>query len=467
LIKRIWDIITSRNLAIVLLVTVTVMLAVGAFLPNPSFMSETDLMLMKIKYPVITWLGERYNSQTLASGYLFGFIGVFLVISTVLCSINRLIKGNLGGGKEFVIPSYVMSKGIRRNFKRSDIKQVETVSGEWLRSHKWRVSVADYNGDRIVVGSRGRAGFRGSIFFHFILITALGGLVFYHLGGYRATFSFTEGESYRLTMDSPVHIIREPLWGLRLPDAEVGLIKQYSIYPESDPWNAVEHVALFRVMDFNEKREWNREVRINEPLVIDGKKFLLTVGGFSPKIVIKDKAGRTLVNSYVALKDKAGTSDSFELMNGDLVEARVYPEFYMEGDEPATRSMQGRNPFLHIKIDTKGTYSFEEFIPFKNKAQAGEFTVFFPELRKWVEMELVGEPGIGFFFFVSFIGLIALLVRGIDPDERIYIQLKEERDGIDMNVYPYSKHFSGLIKDSCIKLVSYLDKKYGEGGTLA
>jgi hypothetical protein len=59
----------------------------------------------------------------------------------------------------------------------------------------------------------------------------------------------------------------------------------------------------------------------------------------------------------------------------------------------------------------------------------------FPEVRRWVELELVGEPGIGFFFMVSFVGLIGILVRVIDPDERNYIILKDMKSDVEMTSY--------------------------------
>jgi hypothetical protein len=50
-------------------------------------------------------------------------------------------------------------------------------------------------------------------------------------------------------------------------------------------------------------------------------------------------------------------------------------------------------------------------------------------------LELVGEPGIGFFFMVSFVGLIGILVRVIDPDERNYIILKDMKSDVEMTSY--------------------------------
>jgi hypothetical protein len=70
-LQAFWNFITSRNLAIVLLIIVTAMLAIGAFLPNPVFLSEEQKLEMHFKNPTLYWLGERYNSQTLASGKEF------------------------------------------------------------------------------------------------------------------------------------------------------------------------------------------------------------------------------------------------------------------------------------------------------------------------------------------------------------------------------------------------------------
>jgi cytochrome c biogenesis protein len=466
LLKAIWNIITSRNLAIILLILVTTMLAVGAFLPNPKFLSEEQKIEMHLKHPTLLWIGERYNSQSLASGNVFGFIGIFLILSTALCSIDRLItKKRAKEGALFAFPSSTTQEGQKISFDNIDAARLEECSKAWFKKQKWDIGDQENDAGKIIVGIRGKAGFWGSIFFHFILITALMGLVIYYFGAYRATLSFTEGQSYRLSKDRLVHIIEEPVWGLNLPDAEVGLIKQYSIYDKDDPWYPVEYVAVFNVKDIKNNRSWDKEIRINEPLIIDGKQFLLQRGGFSPKIIVKNSAGKVIFDNFVALRDQRGTADDVSVKEENIrLNITFYPDLQMNNKKPETKSLQVKNPFFLLEVFSKDKLLFKGLVPFNNEVGAGSYKISFPELRRWVEMELVGEPGIGFFFITSFIGLIGVFVRIIDPDERIYIILEESKSGVDMTSYIYSKHFEGLIDDQRMEMVSYIQKRTGSEG---
>jgi len=456
--RSVWNFVTSRNVAVVLLIVVTVMLAVGAILPNPVFLTEGKKIEMKITSPALFWLGERFNSQRIASGRVFGFIGIFLILSTALCSIDRLItKRQARSGTLFTFPDVTSQIAESDYVPAIKSTSLEDAVRAWFKQHKWRVESQESVAKKIIVGCKGNAGFWGSIFFHFILITALMGLVIYYFGGYRATLGFTEGQSYRLEKDRLVHILEEPLWGLKLPEAEVGLVKQYSLYTEDDPLYPIEHVAVFRVNELRKGRSWDKEVRINDPLVIDGKKFLLQRGGFSPRITVKGEDRSVIFDSFVALRNERGTSDELSIEDENLhMEIKFYPDFIRNGKKYDTETLEVKNPFFSVSVYREDSLIFKGLLPIKKEESFEGNMITFPDVRRWVELELVGEPGIGFFFLVSFVGLIGILVRVIDPDERIYIILEEVKTGVNMTSYTYSKHFAGLIEDRRAELVEYI-----------
>jgi cytochrome c biogenesis protein ResB len=363
-------------------------------------------------------------------------------------------------GAIFSFPSVTSQEGQKIHVSSFDRESIEGYGREWFEKKNWKVAVQEDTSRKTIVGNRGNIGFWGSIFFHFILITALMGLVIYYFGAYRATLGITEGQSFRLQRDRFAHILEEPVWGLGLPNAEVGLLKQYSIYSEDDPLYPIEHVAVFRVRDINSKRTWEKEVRINDPLEIDGKRFLLQRGGFSPRIVINNSAGRLIFDKFVALRNERGTEDNITIEEEDIqLKIKFYPDLVRKGESFDTKSLQIKNPFYMLTVYRQDAHLFNELVPFNGMAKAAGYQIHFPEVRRWVEMELVGEPGIGFFFIVSFIGLFGVLIRMIDPDERIYIILEEAKSGVDMTSYTYSKHFSGLIEDKRNDLVKYIEER--------
>jgi len=448
LFNTIWKLLISRNVAIVLLTVITIMLAVGAWLPNPALMSAEHGERMMTEHPYFYWLGERYNSQKMASGYVFGFIGVLLIVSTTICSVDRLMK--LSGTS--ARPDYFPQTGglLRRVVaidRAEDRGMVRQDLLHWLKRNRFR-TVVDQAGDHVMIkGIRGTIGFWGSIMFHCILITALFGLVAYYLAGYRGRLVFTEGQSYALQEESFYLIEKKPIWGMRLPQVKMGLLSQYSLYDQKDPLYPLEHVARFRVTDIGSGMSADKDIKINEPLMIGDKKFLLIRGGFSPRIYIKDMTGRTVLDTYVALSDEGGTRDGFTMSDGTQVKVKLYPEKGEEKGKVYSKSMQLLNPHIALKIVEKGVYVFNKLVPLGKEMREGGYTVFFPNVKKWVELEMVDEPGIGFFFMISFAGLAGVLARILDPEERVYFSFSGSGEEYSLEINAFSRHYAGLLDE--------------------
>ncbi len=451
----IWNLLVSRNVAIVLLAVVTLMLAIGAFLPNPSLLTDQQRVEMQEEHPVAYWLGERYNSQRLAQGYFFGFIGVFLIISTTMCSIDRLLKwGKVRARSVEIPPGPGQRKGVNVSLSPGVTMNDLTLKLKgWFRKRRMRV----FETGDMVVGYRGEAGFWGSIFFHAILITALVGLVIYYLGGYRASFNITEGQTLHLKRDSFFYIEKEPLWGLPVPDVLISLDSVYTTYATEDPWTAVDHVVKLQVKDLDTGEVSVEEMKINRPIKIDGKDFLLQSGGFSPRVIIT-KGKETVLDSFVSLRNRGGRQDDFGL-EGVHVNITIYPDYYLNDDgRPDTRTPQLKNPFFEIELaGVRGRKS--EIIPIGGTMEWEDYKVHIPDVRRWVILQMTGEPGIGFFFIVSFLGITGVLLRVLDPEERIYIRIQ---DGNRLEIIPYSKYFSGLIGERVRELVEFLEGDTGE-----
>ncbi len=452
LLKKAWDILVSRNLAVVLLLVVTLMLAIGALLPNPALISEDYKRKLQKEHPIIYKLGEEYNSQKMARGYFFGIVASFLVISTSMCSIDRLVTRykNRRRAKTQALSEIPEEKGRLVSLKGRSIDVVEEKITNWLRRYRYKKRVVEAGERRMIIGNKGDAGFWGSIFFHFILIASLVGVAIYYFGGYRAQFVFTEGFPYRLTERMAVYIEKKPLWGgLPLPDAEVGLQRQESRYAEFDPRYPIEHIAEFQVRELSRGRVWKKVVKINDPLVIEGKKFLLMFGGYSPRLVITDKEGKKILDSFINLGGSEGMEDSISLPEHYLdIEMHLYPDFEIKDGKPATKTLYLNNPVLDITVYTGGK-KIKKRLYLHGLAKVGDFTIHFPEARKWVKMELVGEPGVGFFFVLAFFGILGVVVRFIDPDEKVFFILRNE----EMTVLSVTRHFQGLTDQRIEELV--------------
>jgi len=446
--QRIWALMVSRKLAVWLLATVVLMLAVGAFLPNPSLLPEDYREELKRTKPLIYYLGKRYNSEKLAQGYLFGFIGVFLIVSTTACSVDRLLKWKRtrpsGDVPDEVFLKMAISVKVGQDQRETVLSRLET----FLKKLRMRTT----RRQGLIVGYRGEVGYWGSIFFHAILITALFGLVIYYLGGYRAYMVITEGQSIRLRKDAFFYLEKVPLWGLRVPEAVVTLKSVYNIYAPQDPWTAIDHIVKLDITDINSGRVSEKTVKINKPIRIGGKVFLLESGGYSPMVILL-KGKKTVFKGYLNLRNQSGRRD-YIVRDNIRLDITLYPDYYSRDGVPSTRTPQLKNPFFELVFFKDGHFLKRAIVPMGGTMKVDEYTVHIPDVRRWVMLKMIGEPGVGFFFLASVFGILAELVRFLDPDERLYIRF---RNGY-LEIYPYSKYFTALLRERVMQFIGTLEE---------
>lgn len=442
--QQMWRLVTSRPLSTWLLLLVTAVLVLGSLLPNPEYMAADAVADLQARNPLLLQVGKNFNSRKLATGYFFGFIGIYLIISATLCSIDRLIARRRQGG-ESDPEAGTVGGDIAVFVPAAPPDKVQAFIVARLRRQLFGTAITHDPARAVVIFRRGRFGFWGSIVFHTVLITALVGLVLFSLGGTRGKLVFTEGQRYRLEKARFIHLQKEPLWGLRLPPVELELLTQYSLYAHDDPHTAIDHLAQFRVIDLVRGQSSVREVKINAPLRIEGTDFLLMTGGFAPRFILSSPGGAPLFDSFVSLKREAGTADDFQTAAGLHCDVRFFPNLVSENGQPRTKSLLLHNPAAHLVVTRVGVRLFDDIVPVGGSVQVAGYTLAIPEVRRWVELEMAKEPGIGFFFVVSFFGIFGILVRLLDPDEQLVVAILPCDQGTMVEFSVHSRHFSALL----------------------
>lgn len=465
--NRLWQLLTNRTLSTLLLIGVTLTLIIGVLLPNPSYLGPEQLADMQLRHPLLLRLGANFNNQKMATGYLLGGTGIYLIVSAALCSLDRL-RGRLKFKTVATGPDPELMVGNELVMLRQlpvTPTDAAAFAATWLRR---RLPSADISSEgSLVVARRGRYGFWGSIMFHSLLITALVGMVVFYLGGTRGWLSFTEGQEYWLEKSHLRHIEKEPVWGIRLPDVKLTLLRQYSRFAAEDTQTATEHVASFRVTERN-GTSFDRDLRINQPMTIAGKDFILMFGGFAPHFVISGKSDEKLLDSFVNLREDGGTRDDFTVAGGlQQVKVRFFPDFKFEQGAPVNKGLEPLNPVMEVTVKSFAAEPEQHFVPVGQPVRFAGCTILVPEVRRWVELEVVNEPGIGFFFAISFLGVIGLTIRLLDPDELLVVCFTVEYGQTNVSITASSRHFQALlagIANDCAEAVKFWAMNKGHKG---
>ncbi|RJQ47624.1 MAG: hypothetical protein C4538_04970 [Nitrospiraceae bacterium] len=452
--QALWRFLTSRNTAIVLLIVVSVILLIGAALPNPALMSAKDVEEMRASAPFLLMIGENFNSMKIGRSSVFGMIGVLLIISTTFCSIDRVIKKLKARGVKSREPSFE-GRSASSVFS-APLQEIELKIVSLLRERRWKADAYDSEDSRIISAQKGEIGFWGSIFFHAILISLIAGIAVYYFSAFYATIMITEGQVLKLEKETLSRIDRMPAFGIRMPE----LLFQFNKF-SSEYYNdrsATDYTADFNITDLKTGKQWKQIFKINEPLNYYGIDFLMNMQGYSPNFVLY-RDGVQVDDVIISLDFDQNFRDSFDMRKEGLrIVAQFFPDMARSDDGGVyTKTFRPKNPYFGLEIYQNGVRVFRGLVGKGQGVSFGEYTLVFQELRNWITLSLVRETGLGFFFVCSMIGLAGIFVRMIDPEKRIVAVMQDTCEEKVVTFYYSAKHFEGILREDVEEMIRSLD----------
>ena len=449
-----WRFLTSRNTAIILLLVVSFILLIGAVLPNPSLMPPEDIAILEEKWPFLLRLGENFNSMKVGRSYAFGIIGIFLIISTATCSIDRVIK-KIKTRPETITDLPQEMKTVTFTLQSMSANNTESMIVALLKKDRWKIRADDSANSRIISARKGDVGFWGSIFFHAILVTLIAGLVVYYLSGFYATMRITEGQKLMLTKGNLLSIEREPAIGMALPDIQFNFRRFSAEY--YDDVTATDFTAEFDITDMKTGETWEQIFKINRPFHYKGIEFLMVMQGYSPHFILY-KNDVPVFDAVVALDFDRDYRGSFDITGqGMRVVTQFFPDMARNKDGSVyTKTFRPKNPYFGLEVFQGSARVFRKLVGMGDSAPFGQYKLEFHELHHWITLHLVRETGIGFFFVCFMIGIIGIFARAIDPDRRIVASIQSTRDGQAVSFYYAGKHFEGIIREYVVDIMNKL-----------
>lgn len=452
-LKRLWRLLVSRTTGIVLLIAVSLALLLGAALPNPALMPPADAERLKAESSLLYWFGDNFNSMKVGRSPVFGVAGLLLVISTGFCSIDRVTKRLKSGRSADAEPA---EQGGGRTVDVQNSSGAAQRLIDLLKRDRWKIKLSETKGGSVVSASKGDLGFWGSVFFHAVLITLAAGLVVFYFNGFYATMVFTEGQELTLQKENLSKIERLPALGITLPDL-VFRFNRFSTEYQGD--TATDYTAEFDVVETRTGKTWNQIFKVNRPFTYGGMEFLINRQGYSSHFVLfKDNV--PVFDSFVALNVAAEQEDSFEVPGeGLFVNARFFPDLARRDDGGVySKSARPRNPSFGLEIMQKGERVFRGLVGKGETISFGPYRLTFADLRHWVTLELVREPGIGFFFVSAMVGLVGLLMRLADPERTITAVIAASGGGEAITFSHSAKHFEGMLQERLDEIIAELKK---------
>jgi hypothetical protein len=143
------------------------------------------------------------------------------------------------------------------------------------------------------------------------------------------------------------------------------------------------------------------------PFISDWMFIRITDFGYAPKYVLYDADEKELESHYVFYKlFPPGAEDHFETMFlGYLFYVQCYPDYVEKDGKPWTLSAYPKNPVFNLRIVRNKDIVYNGLLRPSEKVRFDNVIIGIPEVRMWVEISIVRDPGV----FVAGAGLILLI----------------------------------------------------------
>lgn len=371
-------VVSSSKFALVLVLLLILFAAAGAILPQQGVFTPADIALWQEKHPTTTNLLKPLGLFHVFHSIPFLVIIFLLAVNTLTCTVLHVVKE--GGFAAF--------KG------QGMVKRV------------------------------------GFVVLHLsLLILLTGGFLStaVRMAGY---IVLTEGQGLREEHRSYVRLAKGPLrreqhrgFIIRLNKVQVEYERKY--YP----------VAITSNIDIldNRKKMAEAAIKVNHPFTYRGITYTQDQTGFSPRLIIREKAGgRLLLDSFIALKTfrKGKEREYRDFLPLPFFKHRVivtlYPSFSRIDGRVQKNGEQPANPLLLIEMEEKpGQVLYKGDVPLKGSTTVGDYSFTFAGLRRWSAFKVVQDPGYPIVLMGLWLGIGAILLRYI-PDLRGWFKLGEK-----------------------------------------
>ncbi len=300
--QGLWRLLTSVDFAVVQIIFLSILAAIGMTLqqlPDFAFRSPGDYAMamdeIRARYdpvlgPAAVGVLERLGAFSIFKSALFGMGLVVLVVSIVVCTLDRtprlwrdVSSVRVAQPEPFFDPS-LPDRAAMSGVAAADVAGV-------VARHGFRVREAtDRDGTRHVYGDRHQYTKMATLFTHLGLILFLLAAAVTSRFGDEQGLVVPEGEALTVQPIGTPGLLLVKNLGFEAPGFDTGM-----------PSDFTTDLAVFQ-----DGREIARKtIRVNDPLAIGGYTFHQNGFGPAPHLVIRDAAGKPLWDAQVPMTDSA------------------------------------------------------------------------------------------------------------------------------------------------------------------
>lgn len=419
--------LASPKLAAGLIVTLIVMTLVVVLLPQKGFLGAQFQDFARD----VPWLASIMDTLSLDhvfTGWPIIVVSLLLGVNVAACTLLRLQAHRriprVAASHDAVTASLPKDSGTDAFLDSA----AEVIAGSGF-------SIANRTEEGFVARA-GVSGFWGSMLLHVSLLVIMVGAIATAATSFRGEMVITDGQSVIDSPESYLSITSEPKVGQSFTGARISVDGTKMRYERGV---LVSAVAAMRAMD-RSGTTISRDVRVNHPLDVAGKSYLLQSSGYAVSMVLG--AGDVTPQSLavrLAERTDQGWRDSMDLGIVDgrplTLEMLATPVPLAEGERLPAQEFALADPRLEVRLVTPGAAGKAGTVVWQGTLAQGEsvpadagISLTFEDLRLWDRFLVRGEPARWITYLGFWLAVAGSAWRFAVPERRVSVVVEPDGD---------------------------------------
>jgi cytochrome c biogenesis protein ResB len=399
----------SFKLAAVLLALLCGAVLVSFLVPQRALFGADGIAAWHASSPALAGVLASLGFESVFSSWLFVAICVLLLANLLVCTLDRMVRRMRRRLRALTPPPSA------RAVKPAPSLSPEAVA-RGLAGGRWRVRSPE-TGHGVLLEA-GSLGWWGSMLLHAGLIVLILAGIVSAMTRFTGTMVLAEGQTLPDARASYTDISESPRFGSAFGEFSVGLDSMKVTYDQGEIVDAVASMSV----DENGARRSDR-VRVNQPLKVQGKSFLLGKSGHSVLLrVIAPDGEAVAANVNLGEAVKQGYADTIDV-RGAKVGLLSVPDF-AKRDAAAAQRLSLVDPAVLVGIGSDSAW-----LRPGDSAQVGSYLVSVQGVGLWTTLMVRADGGLPIAYVAFALVILGMIVRWLDPEGLVALAPADEGEG--------------------------------------
>jgi len=385
----------SARLAAWLIAMLCAFLLVSYLIPQSDIMPAEQFADWSASQPALSSLAIAVGLDHIFTTPFFYGVVILLVVNLLACTLRRVLRHPWRDRKIRVPRKRPASAvGVRLSASPADLERMLTDGESLIR--------LESDEGLVVIGG---------------VVSAL--------TSFKGEMVLTEGQSVSDGIEAYTAVSQLPRFGAGFGDFAIGLDHMEFTYADDTIVEAVAHMTVAKGQDVDD-----RETRVNYPLRVDGKSFLLFDGGHAVQLSILSPGREILMDSYVNLGEKTqeGFADSVEI-DDFVIEVRTTADVAALDAGLHVPALVLKDPAAWIIVSRDGVVVGDAILRPGEELEVEDHVVLVGDIRLWNRFLVRADKGLPILYIAFALALLGAAMRFLDPDRYVVVEVTADAGG--------------------------------------